>query len=71
MGCLGDSVKCPNIDFTPGHDLRVMRLSPAFGSLWVWSLLKILSLPLPLALHPLKNISSSAVEKIGNGKGSC
>ena len=31
-GCLAQSVKCLSLDFGSGHDLRVMRLSPALGS---------------------------------------
>ena len=38
------SLKCPTLDFSSGHDLTVVRLSPMLGSHWVWSLLKILAL---------------------------
>ena len=30
--CMAQSVKHPNLDFGSGHDLRVMRLSPIWGS---------------------------------------
>ena len=48
------SVKCPTLDFNSGHNLRVVGLGPVSGSLrWVWSLLKILSLFLPLPVCSL------------------
>ena len=43
---VAQSVKSPALDFSSSHDLRILRLSPAAGS--QWSLLKILSLSLPL-----------------------
>jgi len=43
-------MKRPTLDFSSGHDLRVVRSSPASGSCWAWSLLKILS---PLTLLSL------------------
>ena len=50
---VAQSVKCPTLDFGSGHGLRVLGSSPTSGSThWVWNLLKILSLPLPLALLP-------------------
>ena len=30
--CVTQSVKRSNLDFNSGHDLRVMRLSPVWGS---------------------------------------
>ena len=58
MVCLGgawmaQSVECQAPDFGPGHDPRVMGLSPASGSaLRAWSLLGILSPSLcPSATH--------------------
>ena len=49
---VAQSIKCPTLGFGSDHDLRVVRLSPMWGSHWAWSLLKILSLPrlLPLSL---------------------
>ena len=47
---MGQSVKCPNLNFGPGHDLTVVSLSPASGSMLGVSLLDSLSLPLPLPL---------------------
>ena len=29
---MAQSVKCPTLDFGSGHDLMVLRLSPALGS---------------------------------------
>ena len=51
-GWLAQLVKCPTLDFGSGHDLRVMRSSPVSVAWWVWSLIKILSVPLPLSLSP-------------------
>ena len=45
---VAQSVERPTLDFGSGHDLTVIRSSPASGSvLTAWSLLGILSLPLP------------------------
>ena len=38
-------------DFSSGHDIRVVRLSLELGSMWEWSLLKVISFP--LTQHPL------------------
>ena len=55
MGCLGDSaVKRPTLDFSSGHDLRDMRLSPTWSS--ILGVLKILS-PLSLCLSLLLKFS--------------
>jgi len=43
---VAQSIKCPTLDFCSGHDLRVVGLSLASGSV-VGNLLEILSLPLP------------------------
>ena len=51
---VAQSLKCPTLDFSSGHDLTVMRLSSTLGSVMtVQSLLGILSLPLPLPLPHL------------------
>ena len=42
---VAQSMECPALDFGSGHDLRVME-SPCQALHWVWSLLKIPSLPL-------------------------
>ena len=59
-------VEHPTLDFGPGHDLTVMRSSPALGSL-----LEILSLPLSLPLPtcpcPL-SVSLSKKKKKKEGK---
>ena len=47
---MAQSVKHKTLDFTSGHDLRVVRWSPMYGLCWEWSLLRILPLPLPLVL---------------------
>ena len=31
-GCLSGSVKCLTLDLSSGHDLMIVRLSPALGS---------------------------------------
>ena len=48
------------IDFGSGHDIRVVRSSPALDS-WIWSLPEILSLllPRPLPTHPHTTVSLS------------
>lgn len=48
MSGVGQSVKCPTLDCSTGHNLRVLRLSPTLGSTLGVDLLKILSRPLPL-----------------------
>ena len=46
------------LDFSSGHDPRVMGSSPASGSvLTAWSLLEILSLSLSLSLSPSAPLS--------------
>ena len=47
-------IEHPTFEFGLSHDLRIVRLSPMFGSLLGVELLKILSLSLPLPLTPLK-----------------
>ena len=54
---VAQAVKGLTLDFSSGHDLRVLRSSPVTALRWAWSLLKILALPLPLhtptlCLHP-------------------
>ena len=51
-------VKCTTLDFSSGHDLVVLRLSPCQLPYWAWTLLKILSLPLPCSLS-LKQTTQS------------
>ena len=50
---VAQSGKCPTLDFGLGHDVRVTRSSPTWGSALAWSLLRILSLPLSLSLFTL------------------
>ena len=70
VGCLGGSVvKCLTLDFSLGHDLRVVRSwEPCIGSVsglwWVWSLLKILHLCLSALISP--HTLSPASKKRGN-----
>ena len=49
--CGAQSVKCLSLDFSLGHDLRVVGLSPVLspplGSYSARNLLQILSFPLP------------------------
>lgn len=49
------SVIGPTHGFGSGHNLKMVRLSPASGLHWVWSRLEVLSfplcLPLPLTQH--------------------
>ena len=48
---MAKSVKCPTLGFSLGHDLRVVRSSPASGSvLIVETASDSLSLPLPCSL---------------------
>ena len=48
---MAQSVERLTFDFGSGHDLRVVELRPALGSvLMAWILLGILSLPLSLSL---------------------
>ena len=49
-GWVSQLSKCPTLDFGPGHDLTVVSLSPASGSMLGVSLLDSLSLHLPLPL---------------------
>ena len=52
-------VKCLILDFSSGHDLRFVTSNPAWSfTLWAWSLLKILSIPHPLALTPPQLVCS-------------
>ena len=53
-------VKCLTLDFSLGHDFRVMRSSSAWVPPWVWSLFGILSLLLPL---PFSALSLSLLSK--------
>ena len=57
---MAQSVECPTLDVSSGHDLMVREIKPHISSEWtVWSLLGILSLPLsaslPLALSLSQN----------------
>ena len=45
---MAELVKRPTLGFGSGHDLRVVRSSLSQSLHWAWSLLEILSLPLPL-----------------------
>lgn len=57
---VAQSVKCLTLVFCSGHDLRVVRSSPASGSaLCVWIVLKTVNLPLPLALPTSLTLSFS------------
>ena len=56
----------PTLDFSSGHDPRVMRSSPVRLCAGGWSLLKIPSLPPPLSLSP--SLSSSVSNKIEKQK---
>ena len=48
---VAQSVKHPTLDFSSGHDLMVVRSSPASGSaLTTQSLLGVVSLPISLPL---------------------
>ena len=50
---MAQSVKCPVLGFSSGHDLKVVRLSPALGSHSVQSLLcPSLSPSAPCTPHP-------------------
>ena len=53
-GCLSQLSNWLLISAQVMHDLRVVRSSPMWAPCWVWSLLKILSLPAP---PPLPNYS--------------
>ena len=66
---VAQSVKCPALDFgSEGHDLTVVRLSPASGSVLIaWSLLGIVSLPRSLSL-PLFVFSLSQKQPNKNPK---
>jgi len=49
---VAQSVKWLTLDFGTFNDLRVLRSGQAQPSCWAWSLLRILSLSLPLSLPP-------------------
>ena len=54
--CVAQSVKRPTLDFSSGHDLRVVRLSPTLGSTMRVGGCFRFYLPLPLSLPPLKKL---------------
>ena len=61
-------VECPTLDFSSGHDPRVVGSSPHSGFMSsVWCLLKILSLP--LTIFPAHSLSLK--KKDLEGQGSC
>ena len=51
---VGWSVKPLALDFSLGHDLKVVRSSPTLGSVLSTESAEVLSLPLPLLVLPLK-----------------
>ena len=51
--------KCLTLDFGSGHDLKKVSLIPNGAPHWVWSLLNILSLALPLPNTPLNSLPVS------------
>ena len=71
---IAQSVKCGTVGFSSGHDLRVMRLSPACGSMLstesAWDSLS-LSLLLLLSSTPMLSLSCSlavSLSKINNSQ---
>ena len=67
---VAQSVECPTLGFGSGHDLRVVRLSPASGSALsgesVCDSLSPSPLPYPPLLHSLLRARARAHSKINN-----
>lgn len=61
--CLCGAVSHPDLDLSSGHDLRGLRSSPSRARRWLWSLLRILSSPLPLSLPLLKQPTTNQPTK--------
>ena len=64
MGKLsGTWVKLLTLDFGSGHDPRVVGSSPVMSPCSAWSLLEILSLPVPLPLLQCAQVVSQQKKK--------